>query len=201
MQTPHALLSRQRGAALFVTLCIVMVLMMMGMSAVRGALNAERSSRGDRDRQIALQSAEAALEDAERDIEGGSNPGSPRAEMFAAGSSEGFVLGCGASGANAGLCLRMPVPAAPAWQTAALAGGDSRSVRFGQFTGASMPYGGAALPARPPRYVIELMPYAAAGHDTETRTGNFYRITAIGFGASDTTVVVLQSYYLKREIA
>ena len=201
MQTPYTLLSRQRGAALFVTLCIVMMLMMMGMSAVRGALNAERSSRGDRDRQIALQSAEAALEDAERDIEGGSNPGSPRAVMFAAGSSEGFVQGCGASGVNAGLCLRMPEPAAPAWQTTALAGGDGRSVPFGQFTGASMPSGGAALPARPPRYVIELMPYAAAGHDAGTRTGNFYRITAIGFGASDTTVVVLQSYYLKRELA
>lgn len=200
MRTFNRLLFQQRGAALFVTLCILMALMLIGVSAARTALNAERSARGDRDRHIALQAAEAALEDAERDIEGGNNPGSARALMFTAGSSDGFVYGCGADGANAGLCLRMPESAAPAWQSAALAGSDSRSVQYGTFTGASMPQGGGARPGRLPRYVIELLPYARAGHDAGTPTVNFYRITAIGFGASDTTLVVLQSYYLKRAL-
>ena len=188
----------QRGAALLVTLCIVLVLMLLGVSAVRTALNAERAARGERDRQVALQSAEAALEDAERDIEGGSNPGSLRATLFAPGSSEGFVSGCGAGRDNPGLglCLRTLAPAA--WQSVALADADGdRTVEYGRFTGAAMPVGQGALPARLPRYIIELMPYARAGHDASERTGNFYRITAIGFGANEATCVVLQAYYLK----
>jgi Tfp pilus assembly protein PilX len=206
MPTFRRPLSRQRGAALFLTLCIVVALMLMGASAVRTALNAERSARGDRDRHIALQAAEAALEDAERDIEGGSNPGSQRAAMFAKGSSTGFVEGCGSGADNLGLCLRMPEPAAPAWQSAALAGSGSGSgggmaVQYGLFTGASMPHGAGALPARLPRYLIELIPYVRAGHDASAPPGNFYRITAIGFGASETTWVVLQSFYLKGALA
>ncbi len=189
---------RERGAALLVTLCVVIVLMLMGASAVRTALNAERAARGERDRQIALQAAEAALDDAERDIEGGSDPGSKRAAMFAPGSTEGFVAGCGL-GAALGLCLRVPEPGLPAWQSAALtsAGGEARTVEYGTFTGALMPFGQGTLPARLPRYIIELMPYARAGHDASSPAGNFYRITAIGFGASDVTCVVLQSFYLK----
>ncbi len=194
---------RQRGATLFLMLCIVVMLMLMGLSAVRTALNAERSARGDRDRHMALQSAEAALEDAERDIEGGSNPASARAALFGPGSSEGFAPGCGGGAGNPalGLCMRMPVTDTPLWQRVDLAGAGGPSVQLGQFTGASMPHGGGALPARLPRYVIELMPFAMAGHDASKRAGNFYRITAIGFGARDTTCVVLQSYYLKRELA
>ncbi len=193
--------ARQQGAALLVALSILIVLMLLGASAVRTALNAERSARGERDRQVALQAAEAALLDAERDIEGGANPESKRATMFAPGSSEGFVQGCGAGPDNPGLglCLRMPEPAPPAWQSVALASsdGDARAVDYGRFTGAAMPVGRGALPARLPRYIIELMPYARAGHDAGTRTGNFYRITAIGFGASEATRVVLQVFYLK----
>jgi type IV pilus assembly protein PilX len=192
----HTTFARQRGAALFVTLCIVMVLMTMGVSAVRTALGAERSARAQRDRQIALHAAEAALEDAERDIDGASAPASTRARLFASGDSAGFVAGCGA-GDNLGLCLRSA--ATPAWHSAALDGDDGRTVPYGRFTGATMPHGGGALPARLPRYVIESMPYARPGHDAATGHGNFYRITAIGFGASATTRVVLQSYYLKGE--
>ena len=198
MKTQLTPLAGQRGAALLVTLCIVMVLMLMGVSAVRTALNAERSSRGERDRQLALQTAEAALEDAERDIDGGSNPASKRAAMFAPGSSAGFVAGCGA-GDNLGLCLRNAE--APAWQRAALDGDGGKTVEYGRFTGAAMPYGAGMLPARLPRYVIELIPYARAGQDAGAPGPNFYRITAIGFGASATTRVVLQSFYLKGELA
>ncbi len=203
MHTPSIQLSRQCGATLFLMLCIVMMLMVMGMSAVRTALNAERSARGDRDRQIALQSAEAALDDAERDIEGGSNPASARAAMFEPGGSEAFAAGCGAGESNPalGLCLRMHEAGTPVWQSVGLDGADARSVQFGRFTGASMPYGSGGLPAKLPRYIIERMPFAMAGHDASRAAGSFYRITAIGFGASDTTSVVLQSYYLKRELA
>ena len=195
--------ARQRGATLFLMLCILVMLMLMGVSAVRTALNAERSARGDRDRHIALQSAEAALDDAERDIEGGSDPASPRAGLFEAGNNTGFAPGCsgGRNNPALGLCLRTPDTGTPVWQSVGLAQADPRSVPFGRFTGASMPHGGGGLPAKLPRYVIERMPTAMAGHDASRQPGSLYRITAIGFGASETTCVVLQSYYLKTELA
>lgn len=182
----------QRGAVLLVALCVLLVLMLLGASAARNALNAEKSARGERDRQVALQAAEAALLDAERDID--NNGASPRARMFGPGSVAGFVDGCGAGADNLGLCKRAAARDAPAWQRARLA---ERGVEYGRFTGAMMPFGRASLPSRAPRYVIELMPYARAGEDAGRRTGNFYRITAIGFGANEATRVVLQSYYLK----
>ena len=191
---------RQRGAVLLVALCVMLVLLMLGASAARSALNAEKSARGERDRQVALHAAEAALLDAERDIEGASGPASKRATLFDYGNAAGFADGCGAGADNQGLCRRTAEPAVPAWQAVPLSEPDSasaRSVRYGRYTGAMMPVGNASLPSRAPRYVIELMPYARAGEDAGRSTGNFYRITAIGFGASDATRVVLQSYYLK----
>ncbi|MES2317716.1 MAG: pilus assembly protein [Pseudomonadota bacterium] len=198
MNHHSARLHRQRGAALLVALCVMLVLLLLGVSAARSAIHAEKSARGERDRMVALNAAEAALADAERDIEGGNAPGSARASLFAHGSAAGFVDGCGAGTANLGLCLRAGPGAVPAWQRARLAdAAGERSIEYGRFTGAMLPFGQGTLPARRPRYIIELMPYARAGEDAGQRTGNFYRVTAIGFGASDTTRVVLQTYYLK----
>jgi Tfp pilus assembly protein PilX len=186
----------QRGAALVVALCVMLVLLLVGASAARSALDAEKAARGERDRQIALQAAEAALADAERDIDGAGAPGSARAAMFAPGSAAGFVEGCGNGADNLGLCRRVAGSGAPAWQKARLAGSDG-STPYGRFTGAGMPVGSGTLPARLPRYVIELMPLVRAGEDAGQRSGNFYRITAMGFGANPDTRVVLQAYYLK----
>lgn len=191
----------QRGAALVTALVIMLALMIVGVSAARTALHAEKSARGERDRYIAFQAAEAALADAERDIEGGQDAASARAMLFARDNAQGFAIACGAApNVNVGLCLPAVEPAHPTWQSAELALPDQRpfhSVEYGQFTGAKMPVGQGTLPQRLPRYIIELMPLARAGDDAAQRTGNFYRITAIGFGASETTSVVLQAYYLK----
>lgn len=191
-------MSRQHGAALLVALCVTLVLLIAGVSAVRNAVHAEKASRGDRDRTIAFHAAEAALTDAERDIEGGANPGSPRALMLAAGA--GFAQGCGAGAADpgAGLCAHAPRPALPAWQRVPLAdSADEHGVQYGRFTGMAMPVGGGSLPSRAPRYIIESMPSARAGEDASVRPPTLLRITAIGFGASEASQVVLQTYYLK----
>ncbi|MES3020721.1 MAG: PilX N-terminal domain-containing pilus assembly protein [Pseudomonadota bacterium] len=188
---------RRRGAALVVALCMLVAVLAIAVSAAQSALNAEKSARNERDRQIALQAAEAALVDAERDIEGGSNPASARAALFAAGSALGFIDGCGGSGDQVGLCASSGAAAQPAWQTANLAAGAANTVPYGAFTGASMPTGRGALPAQPPRYVIELMHVPGAGLDASDREGKVYRITAIGFGTRAHTQVVLQSVYRK----
>ncbi|PWF47915.1 pilus assembly protein [Massilia glaciei] len=192
---------RQGGAALIIALCMMVAVLAIGVSAAQSALNAEKSARNERDRQIALQAAEAALADAERDIEGGSDPASARAALFAPGSALGFVEGCGGRGDQAGLCVNSGSGAAPAWQTARLDSAAANTVAFGAFTGASMPAGRGALPAQPPRYIIELMHVPGAGLDAGEREGNVYRITAIGFGMRAHTQVVLQSLYRKLPVA
>jgi Tfp pilus assembly protein PilX len=179
----------QGGAALVTALCLMLCVMMIGVCAARTSLNAGKSARLERDRHVALQAAEAALADAESDIAGGADPASARAALLAAGGSGSvaFVAACGRASANLGLCAPTAPPDPPAWQSVDLAG--DASVPYGRFTGAAIPAGAGVLPARLPRYVIELVPFGAPG--------SLYRITAIGFGTRDSTRVVLQSYYRK----
>lgn len=188
--------ARSRGAALVTALVVLIAVLIVAVSAATAALNAEKSARNERDRHIALQAAEAALADAERDIQA-LDPASPRAAMFAPGSALGFVDGCGkrANDPGQGLCSRVEAPGVPAWISAALA--DDDAVAYGTFTGVAMPTGTGTLPAKPPRYIIELMPFPRAGEDAAQPTANFYRITAIGFGSRPATKVVLQSFYRK----
>ena len=188
--------ARSRGAALVTALVVLIAVLIVAVSAATAALNAEKSARNERDRHIALQAAEAALADAERDIQA-LDPASPRAAMFAPGSALGFADGCAkrAKDPGQGLCSHVEAPGVPAWISAALA--DDDAVAYGTFTGAAMPTGAGTLPAKPPRYIIELMPFPRAGEDAAQPTANFYRITAIGFGSRPSTKVVLQSFYRK----
>jgi type IV pilus assembly protein PilX len=194
-----------QGAALIVVLCTLIVVLLLGASAAQMALQGEKAARGERDRHIAFQAAEAALMDAEIDIEG--RLGAPgRSALFSSASALGFVDGCGSGGVELGLCLPAAQGKAPVWQTIDLADVDPdsglgpgawRFVPYGKFTGAVMQTGRGALPARAARYIIELLPSMEPGDDAAAAPHYLYRITAIGFGARDTTQVVLQSRYRK----
>jgi type IV pilus assembly protein PilX len=193
------------GMALIVTLLMLAVLMLLGTSAGQLALLSEKASRNERDRQLAFQGAEAALMDAELDIEQSPDAAKSRSQMFSKNSAFGFPgdgeESCRAGEANIylGLCRRAQNGATPVWQTVdflATASASVRSVQYGTFTGRTMQTGAGSLPARPPRYIIELMPYNKPGESADKLT-YFYRITAIGFGARDITQVVLQSFYRK----
>lgn len=191
----------ESGAALLTVLFVLAAVLIVAVSAVHAALNAEKSARNERDRHVALQAAEAALADAERDIQA-LDPTSPRAAMFAPGSALGFVHGCGkgTKDPGVGLCRRVEAPGVPAWVGATLDDANldaSGAVEYGTFTGATMPTGVGTLPVRAPRYIIELMPFPLAGEDASQPPANFYRITAIGFGSRQATKVVLQSFYRK----
>ncbi|HEV7813647.1 MAG TPA: PilX N-terminal domain-containing pilus assembly protein [Janthinobacterium sp.] len=192
---------QQSGAALLVALFMLVTVLLLGISAARMALQGEKAARGERDRHIAFQAAEEALMDAENDIEG--SPAFPgRSAMFAPDSALGFADGCGAGDAspNLGLCLHALDGAAPVWQSVDFSDEGSatvRSVPFGKFTGAVMQTGEGFLPFKRPRYIIELVPYTQEGEDAGPQRSYFYRVTAIGFGSSENTEVVLQSFYRK----
>lgn len=191
-----------RGVALPVTLFILIVILLVGASAAQLALQGEKAARGERERHTAFQAAEEALIDAENDLDRGADaPG--RSALFAPDSALGFSDDCGA-GADSmyvGLCLRAADDALPVWQSVDLADAaesSARSVPYGAFTGAVMQTGAGFLPARRPRYLIELLPYMAPGEEAGAEPSYLYRITAIGFGARDTSQVVLQSFYRKQ---
>ncbi|MEO8938704.1 MAG: PilX N-terminal domain-containing pilus assembly protein [Burkholderiaceae bacterium] len=61
---------RESGFSLIVSLLMLIVIIILGISASQMAVNEERGARNDRDRQIAFQAAEAALKDGEAEISG-----------------------------------------------------------------------------------------------------------------------------------
>lgn len=175
--------SRQRGAVLVTVLFLVFALLTISLSGTQAVLAAARSARAEGDRLVAHAAAEAALLDAEADIDGAAGPASPRSALFA--GTDAFPERCDGAGERVGLCRQALPPAAPAWQSVDLAG--DAGTEYGRFSGRMLPLGAGPLPARAPRYLIELLPGPGAKR--------LYRITALGFGADASTLVVLQSYY------
>ena len=192
----NAILAEQ-GIALLVTLLMLIAVLLLGASAARMAMLGEKAARAERDRYVALQAAEDALADAEKEINGSAASAPARTALLAAGNGLGFVPGCGMGADNPalGLCAHAGGDA-PVWETVDI-GDDSaasRSVPFGRFTGAAMETGQGFLPFRRPRYIIERVPYHPPGEDAASMH-YFYRVTAIGFGARESTEVVLQGSY------
>jgi type IV pilus assembly protein PilX len=172
---------------------MLVAVLMLGASASHIALQGEKAARNDRDRHFALEAAESALRDAERDLEQSS-----RSNLFAEDAPLGFSEDClgGSSGLYTGLCLRAPGGATPVWQRIDLTNSAEQSVPFGRFTGRLFQSGEGLLPAHPPRYLIELVPYSFERNQAaEPDVIHLYRITAIGFGFRKGTHVVLQTFY------
>lgn len=192
----------QRGASLVVSLLMLVAVLLLGISVAQIALQGEKASRNDRDRQIAFQAAEAALMDAEMDIENSAASNSRSALFSENPVLTNFIDGCNAGDGNANLGLCMPAsPGTKAvWQSIDFTDDNAtstKSVPFGKFTGQTLQTGSGLLPSKPPRYIIEVLNYRAAGEDASSAGSYFYRITATGFGARETTQSVLQTFYRK----
>ena len=218
--------SREQGFSLIVSLMMLIVIIILGVSASQMAINEERGARNDRDRQLAFQAAEAALKDAEQEIYGTSAPlctlaGQQNRGRMRTGSytcfnetnTFGFAVGCSAP-PNAGLCTVPPPPLLPAYLDLpnvdfykdASGSGNNHTVAYGTYTGrtfGSQATLGTAQPVSiyPPRYIIEAVPkntsvdsLTAPGAGAGQNSGGvMFRVTAMGFGASPTSQVVLQA--------
>lgn len=181
--------SRRRGFSLIAILLMVVVLASLAVAGMSASVMQERMAGNARDRNLALQAAEAALRDAEADIEAN------------LGVNSAFVSDC-----TGGLCRPPSMTSAsptskPLWQTLDWSTSAGKSRGYGSVTGAT------ALPdvASQPRYVIEQLPplppaagqSASAGSAVEDAPQAF-RITVRGVGLRASTVVVLQSTYIKQ---
>lgn len=196
----------QRGIALLVSLMLLIMVMLLGVSAAQMALQGEKAARGERDRDVAFVAAEDGLMDAERDIQDSSDP----ARRAAFGSGDGFADTCGAGGPGpgpgpgAGLRVRAAAGKPPVWQVVDLSGvsdGGACSVTHGAYTASAMPTGEGFLPFKKPRYLVERMACHQPGADASAgaEPQYCYRVSAIGFGARPETEVVLQSVFSKPE--
>jgi type IV pilus assembly protein PilX len=187
-------MKRCRGTALLMCMLMIAVVALLGLSGARIALQDERAGRNDRDRKLAFQAAEAALLDAQLDIEQSS--GSARGALFGRAAPR-FPAECGSTGVLLGLCDGMTAGAA--WQStdfADEAAASARTAAYGQFTGQTMQVGIGALQQRLPRYLIEAYADRRAGAAADLSAGaRIYRISAMGFGAQDGTRVLLQAWY------
>lgn len=203
---------RQRGAVLIVALLFLVILTMLGVTAMSGTMMEERMSGNSRDINIALQAAEAALRDARRDINRLPISGVARdMHMSQFGDPNGTLGTCNSTAP--GLCrAKQPPTYLPGSSDAVMPEtlkfeqlSDSVVARYGQFTGAPpirATVGGthnAPLPvAQQPRYLIELF-CLPTRQDSMGSVGvycKFYRITARGYGVNPNSQVTLQEMFL-----
>lgn len=175
----------RHGFSLVTVLLMLVVLSALAVGAMNTSLLQERMAGNARDKNVALQSAEAALRDAETDIARNLSAASP------------FVSTC-----DSGLCVPPSMTASratstPAWQSVAWDRTHTRG--YGQYTGA------AALPdvARQPLYIVELLPSLPPGVGDSINLGNqgtqqpqAFRVTARAFGLRASTTALLQSVYV-----
>lgn len=178
-----------RGFSLVTVLVMVAVLATLGLGTMGAAILQERMAGHARDRQLATQAAEAALRDAEADV----------AANLSYDSA--FTTTC-----TAGLCLPPSMSSAsptsrPLWQTIDWSASAGQSRAYGSATGAAALSGLAAAP----RYIVERLPPLSPGVGTSASLAaslsdapQVFRITARGVGLRSSTVVILQSTYIKR---
>jgi type IV pilus assembly protein PilX len=215
MRTPPNMLragaapSRQQGAVLIVALLFLVILTILGLTAMQGTTMEERMSGNSRDINVALQAAEAALRDARRDINRLPISGAARASHVF-GNAAGTPGTCNTAD-GAGLCRPLP----PAY-----AGNSSDAIMpdpliiddqpagtvatYGQFTGApplrATVRGTRNAPlAAQPRYLVELFCLPTRAVDSMGTQGvycKFYRITAQGFGVNPNSRITLQEMFL-----
>lgn len=199
--TPHLRFSRphsprrQRGAILVIALMFLVLLTIVAVSSISGVTLEEKMAGNLRDQTTAFQAAESALRDAEVDLEtaiGGTGNRDPMtiAGNFATLCSAAFTNGvcstgcapaCGATGTN----YETQIVTAVGWDWSSA----TKTVAYGTYTGA------ASLPgvSQQPRYVIE---YLAEKDDATLGAGTrYFRVSARGWGASQSSSVTLQTIY------
>lgn len=176
----------QAGMSLFPALMFLLVLAVIGVSALNSTLMQEKMVSNTRDTNLAFQAAESGLRDAEADV------------VKNVGAGTVFSASC-----SSGLCTppsTWPTPSssdiskAIDWNNAALTRG------YGAYTAAPTLSDVAAQP----QYVIEklsTLPVGPGGSvgigvSAPHSGGSAYRLTVLATGARPETQVILQSTFL-----
>lgn len=169
--------SDQRGSALIVSLIILIVMTVLGLTAMSGSGLQEKMAGNNRDMALAFQAAEAALRDGEAYYE---NTVAPLDSAF--------------NGANPGLYAKGSNPdifSDATWENARTYSGAINGV-------ASQPRYIIELIEEPDDGKLTIEGYGESS-DASSDLGRMttVRVTARGVGGAEDTVVYLQSNYMK----
>ena len=175
--------SHQRGVALFLSLVLLMIITVLGISSVQTTTMQERMARNARDTNLAFQSAESAIKDAETLIE-----------------TFNSLTAYDAADANAnGLYYETDYNAAPNWSNVVWSDAN------GGYITAPTDIDGVSDSSK---YIIEFVTAVVAdedrlnlsniGQDTGSGRTQVFRVTVYGTGGTNTTHVMIQSTYGKR---
>lgn len=165
--TSRSIRKNQKGAVLAISLIILLLMTIIGVSAMRSTTLQEKMAGNLRDYNVAFQAAEAALRDA---------------ETYIFGNSPYFLDSC-----TDGLCLPANPNNTPRWKMKNASNvsywNDNtkyRSYGFGNTGVSNLPH----VSRQPPTMIEELVvPSLDPSEPPSTR----YRITAQGYGAAATT--------------
>ena len=169
---------RERGIVLFVSLILLLILTLLGVTVARMQTGEERMAQNDLNHQNALQAAEAAARFAESNILQGI-----------------YVQALFYSNAN-GLYYLAPT-----------AGSVVDTMNWSVPGAATITYNGPAIGnmtlSSPPIFLIELWSYIAGsgkqanmeGYGTSVPTPTVYRITAHGYGGDTTSGATVQTIF------
>ena len=187
--SPRFMRSRQQGAVLYTALILLIILTIIGVTAARLQTGEAVMARNDHNHQLAMQSAEAALRDAEINLA----DGQWSIAQFAQNGAGLYVLQTEAQGAlpgcPSGCCIADNFP----W-----------NANYPLPNGAAMTYTGPALtnaPASPvlTQVIIEDLPPVARAGDplctpsSQTQSCAVYRVTAHAVGGDSSASATLQS--------
>ena len=179
-------MNKNSGSVLVISLLILLVLTIMGVTALNTTVMEERMSANTRQRNLAHQAAETALKDAEQWLSNtaGNIMIPTHINLFNA-SSELYDSTVG------GRTLNWNTNNTSAWTS-----GNSQAVT----TLSSFPSSTTEIPGAP-RYIIEYMGRVGdppLDFTTPDLRDYAFRVVVIGWGADKTTKVVLSSTFSKR---
>jgi type IV pilus assembly protein PilX len=171
---------RENGVVLFISLVMLLIITVLGLSSVQSTSMQERMARNARDTNLAFQSAESAIKDAEAYVE-------------TLTALDGFPDN------NNGLYLEANYGDASNWTTVNWdAGPGYRDADVTNIVGV----------ATQPKYIVEFVKTVVSdvdrlnldniGQDTGSGQSHVFRITVFGTGGTDSARVMIQSTYGKR---
>ena len=183
---------QQKGSVLVIGLIILLVITFIGISSISSSRLELKMANNDRNRNLALQAAEAALREGEQ-VADSTNAKALANDDCIGGycTSRGNEI---AAGSTAIFCTGAYVP--ERWET----GCGGTSLEVWTTNGRSIAYAGTSLPdvVEDPRYIIEfLTDVDCPGSPAGALDCELFRITALGYGGTETSPVMLQSIFRK----
>lgn len=181
VQQRSAAKPRQQGAALIVTVLLMMVISLLALTAMMRNNLDERMAFNQRDRQIALQAAEAALREGEDTVEA----------TFGTLLDESFFIGKENCAESDGWCY--PKSAAKSWSALPKSAWESGASSHTRTLSTRANIAGVSAQ---PRYLIEYQ--GADNLDPGNPCVARFLITARAVGMNANSTVTLQSQYRRR---